>query len=116
MTKMIDMTMPLAISKRCALSRSIMPFRISCRPSIATPSRDQTLPSDLWVYNTFGRSSKSMIMAFFLLAYLLLLSLHVPVLYAQEIYYVNSPDVDLNVRHGPGTEHGVVTRLPHGTP
>jgi hypothetical protein len=57
-----------------------------------------------------------MIMAFFLLAYLLLLSLHVPVLYAQEIYYVNSPSVDLNVRHGPGTEHGVVTQLPHGTP
>ncbi len=52
----------------------------------------------------------------FLLSYLLLLSLPLPVLYAQDFYYVNSPDIDLNVRLGPGTEHGVVTRLPHGTP
>jgi hypothetical protein len=34
---------------------------------------------------------------------------------AADIRYVNSPTIDLNVRHGPGTEHTVVTRLPHGT-
>jgi hypothetical protein len=47
---------------------------------------------------------------------LLLISLHTPRLYAQEVYYVNSPSIDLNVRSGPGTDHGVVTQLPHGTP
>ncbi len=44
------------------------------------------------------------------------MSLPTPKLYAQDVYYVNSPSTDLNVRLGPGTEHGVVTRLPHGTP
>jgi uncharacterized protein YgiM (DUF1202 family) len=29
--------------------------------------------------------------------------------------YVNSPETPLNVRRGPGTEHAVVARLPHGT-
>ncbi len=33
---------------------------------------------------------------------------------AADIRYVNSPTIDLNVRRGPGTEHAVVTRLPHG--
>lgn len=51
-----------------------------------------------------------------LLSALALLCLHLPVLHADDVYYVNSPDVDLNVRRGPGTEHGIVTRLPHGTP
>jgi uncharacterized protein YgiM (DUF1202 family) len=37
-------------------------------------------------------------------------------LHAQELHYVNSPSIDLNVRRGPGIEHDVVTRLPHGTP
>ncbi len=47
---------------------------------------------------------------------LLLISFHIPVLFAQEVYYVNSPGTDLNMRSGPGTEHDVVTRLSHGTP
>ncbi len=51
-----------------------------------------------------------------LLSALVLLCLHLPALHAQALYYVNSPQNDLNVRRGPGTEHGVVTRLPHGTP
>ena len=33
---------------------------------------------------------------------------------AADIRYVNSPTIDLNMRRGPGTEHAVVTRLPHG--
>jgi uncharacterized protein YgiM (DUF1202 family) len=36
-------------------------------------------------------------------------------LYAADIRYVNSPETPLNVRRGPGTEHAVVARLPHGT-
>jgi hypothetical protein len=38
-----------------------------------------------------------------------------PVL-AADLRYVKSPEVDLNVRRGPGTEHTVLTQLPHGTP
>jgi hypothetical protein len=52
----------------------------------------------------------------FLLSCLLLIGLSVSSLYAQDVYYVNSPDTDLNVRREPGTEYEVVTRLPHGTP
>lgn len=51
-----------------------------------------------------------------LLSTLVLLCLHLPVLHAEDVYYVNSPSVDLNVRFGPGTEHEIVTQLPHGTP
>jgi uncharacterized protein YgiM (DUF1202 family) len=36
-------------------------------------------------------------------------------LYAADARYVNSPETPLNVRRGPGTEHAVVVRLPHGT-
>jgi hypothetical protein len=74
--------------------------------------------ADLQGYNTFGFPAKSAILGcwLFLLSCLLLLGLHSPVLHAQEIYYVNSPNIDLNVRRGPGTEYGVITRLPHGTP
>lgn len=36
-------------------------------------------------------------------------------LYALDVRYVNSPETPLNVRRGPGTEHAVVARLPHGT-
>jgi hypothetical protein len=35
---------------------------------------------------------------------------------AADLLYVKSPEVDLNVRRGPGTEHAVLTQLPHGTP
>jgi hypothetical protein len=34
---------------------------------------------------------------------------------AVDIRYVNSPDTPLNLRRGPGIEHAVVARLPHGT-
>ncbi len=70
-----------------------------------------------WVYTTFGRLTKSAIIGnrLFLISYLLLIGLFTPELNAQEAYYVNSPSTDLNVRRGPGTEHDVVTRLPHGT-
>jgi hypothetical protein len=70
------------------------------------------------VYNMFARLAKSAIIRtpLVLLLYLLCMGLHTPVIYAQEVYYVNSPDTDLNVRREPGTEHDVVTRLPHGTP
>jgi hypothetical protein len=37
-------------------------------------------------------------------------------LLAAEQYTVNSETIPLNVRRGPGTEHGILTRLPHGTP
>ena len=37
-------------------------------------------------------------------------------LQSAETLYVNSQSTDLNVRQGPGTEYGIVTRLPHGTP
>jgi uncharacterized protein YgiM (DUF1202 family) len=36
-------------------------------------------------------------------------------LYAVDVRYVNSPETPLNLRRGPGTEHAVVARLPHGT-
>ena len=36
-------------------------------------------------------------------------------LQAAEIRYVDSADSKLNVRRGPGFEHAVVARLPHGT-
>ncbi len=66
----------------------------------------------------FGGSAKSAIIGcrLFLVSCLLLICLHAPGLYAQERYYVNSPSTDLNVRREPGTEHDVITRLPHGTP
>ena len=35
---------------------------------------------------------------------------------AADLRYVNSPDLDLNVRRGPGTEHAVLTQIPHSTP
>ncbi len=80
--------------------------------------RDQPFQLDIRVYNMFGLAAKSPIIGvrLFLLGCLLLVSLQAPVLHAQEFYYVNSPNIDLNVRRGPGTEHGVITRLPHGTP
>lgn len=76
------------------------------------------MPSDNWVYNTFGLLAESTILScrLFLLSCLLLVSLPLPMSHAQELYYVNSPSIDLNVRRGPGIEHDVVTRLPHGTP
>jgi uncharacterized protein YgiM (DUF1202 family) len=37
-------------------------------------------------------------------------------LLAAERYTVNSETIPLNVRRGPGTEHGILTRLLHGTP
>ncbi len=52
----------------------------------------------------------------FFISSVLLVLVVPPALYAQEVYYVNSPNTDLNVRSGPGTDHGVVTRLPHGSP
>lgn len=74
--------------------------------------------TDTCVYNMFIHPAKSAIIScrLFLLGCLLLLGLHAPMVYAQELYYVDSPSTDLNVRRGPGTEHDVVTRLPHGTP
>ncbi len=80
--------------------------------------RDRQMQTGTWVYNMFGLLAKSTIIGFrlFLLGCLLLVSLSLPLLHAQELYYVNSPRDDLNVRRGPGTEHDVITQLPHGTP
>lgn len=47
---------------------------------------------------------------------LILLSASLSPLQAADLRYVKSPEIDLNVRRGPGTEHAVLTRLPHGTP
>jgi hypothetical protein len=35
--------------------------------------------------------------------------------WAAETFYVNSENIPLNVRSGPGTEYAVLKRLPHGT-
>jgi len=106
------------MSRRCAFNNSIVSFQILRRPSITQPISENHLQPDSRVYNTFGLPTKSAIIGcrFFLLSCLLWVGLYAPVLYAQETYYVNSPSADLNVRSGPGPEHGVVTRLPHGTP
>ena len=50
-----------------------------------------------------------------MLYYVLLGLLSVPSLWAAEPYTVNSEGVPLNVRRGPGIEHEIITRLPHGT-
>ena len=51
-----------------------------------------------------------------LYAGLMLSSIGVSPVLAADLRYVKSPEVDLNVRRGPGTEHAVLTQLPHGTP
>jgi hypothetical protein len=73
---------------------------------------------DSQVYNTFVFPRKSGLIGcrLFFMSCLLWIGLYAPVVHAQDLYYVNSPSADLNVRRGPGTEHDVVTRLPHGTP
>src|SRR5688572_30612155 len=105
---MTHMTIPLAMSRRCAFNNSIVSFQILRRPSITQPISENHIQPDSRVYNTFGLPTKSAIIGcwFFLLSCLLWVGLYAPVLYAQETYYVNSPSTDLNVRSGPGTEHG----------
>lgn len=48
------------------------------------------------------------------LSVLFCLAMLVP-LHAAEVRYVKSPNTALNVRRGPGMEHSVIVRLPHGT-
>ena len=57
-----------------------------------------------------------MIFRLLLYAMLLLLSIGLSSGSAADIRYVKSPEVDLNVRRGPGTDHPAVARLPHSTP
>ena len=44
-----------------------------------------------------------------------LLSITLPPQLAAETRYVNSENVPLNVRSGPGTDNAIVARLDHGT-
>lgn len=69
-------------------------------------------------YTRFFRRLQSLTTVCYLMLYasLMLGSIGVLSVPAADLRYVNSPKVDLNVRRGPGTEHAVLTQLPHGTP
>ena len=113
---MTHIIMPLAMSRRCALSSNIVSSRVSCRSSITRGARPSH--GDTWGYTTFARLAKSAfrLCCLWLLASLFGLSLGAPVLHAQTLFYVDSPSVDLNVRTGPGSEHEAIAKLPHGAP
>lgn len=69
-------------------------------------------------YTRFFRRRQSLTAVCYLMLYasLMLSSIGVSPVPAADLRYVKSPEVDLNVRRGPGTEHAVLTQLPHGTP
>jgi hypothetical protein len=69
-------------------------------------------------YTRFFRLLQSLTAVCYLMLYasLMLSSIGVSPVPAADLRYVKSPEVDLNVRRGPGTEHAVLTQLPHGTP
>ena len=108
--------MPLAISKRCAFNR-VTVFSQAGSDALISPTNQSSLQSPQ-LYTTFGPRTESLIRGSlrWLLSLLILLCLHLPALHAQVRYYVNSPNVDLNIRNGPGERYKVLTRLPHGTP
>lgn len=81
--------MPLPIKSRCIFSNETMS---------SIPSRQLVLMSCI-----------------LLSTILIHLSLGTPHSQAADIRYVKSPEVDLNVRRGPGTDHPIIARLPHRT-
>ncbi len=113
---MIHMTIPLAISRRCTFnSVTVLPHTVS---NLGIAKRDQPARQFPLVYSTLKALAESLLTGgqLIILSALVLLCLQPTALSAQALYYVNSPQDDLNVRLRSGTEHSIVTKLPHGTP
>ena len=101
---------------RCTLSKDTISSINSYQVIPITACGHSRLSDPCYSRFSAWRQSVPRIFRLLLCAILMLLSIGLSSGSAADIRYVKSPEIDLNVRQGPGTEHAAVARLPHGTP